>query len=70
MADPFYVDDGRPDGSVIGRSGGKLGFYGLATPIAKQSVVQEASTKTTTQMRAELSALQDALAALGIITVT
>lgn len=29
----FYVDDGNPEGSIFGRSGGKIGFFG-ATPSA------------------------------------
>lgn len=59
------------EGSVtkIGASGGTLGFYGLAVPIAKQTITQLATTKTTTQLRAEVTAIENALAALGIITV-
>ncbi|MFP5511426.1 MAG: hypothetical protein ACLGIP_20140 [Alphaproteobacteria bacterium] len=29
----FYVDDGNPEGSIFGRSGGKIGFLG-ANPTA------------------------------------
>lgn len=38
-----YVGDGSPEGEVLGRSGGKIGFYGLATPVAQHS-----TTGTTT----------------------
>lgn len=69
MANPEYLGSGQPDGENLGRSGGKIGFYGLATPIAKQTITQLATTKTTTQLRAEVTAIENALAALGIITV-
>jgi hypothetical protein len=65
------VGNGNPDGTVLGRSSSeKIGFYGVASPVAQQSLEQQSTTKTTTQLRAELSALQNALAALGLITVT
>lgn len=51
------------------RSNGTVGFYGT-TPITKQTVAQLATTKTSTQLRAELTDLQNALASLGMITVT
>ena len=69
---PTYerVDYGSDDGAHFGGSAtDKIGFYG-ATPIAKATLVQSASTRTTTALRAELSALQNALANLGLITVT
>lgn len=58
------------EGVMLGNSSSdKIGFYGTA-PIAKASLTQMSSTKTSTQLRAELSALQNALANLGLITVT
>jgi len=64
------VDYGSSDGVLIGGAAtDKVGFYGT-TPVVKATLVQLASTRTTTQLRAELSALQDALASLGLITVT
>ena len=70
MATYERVDYGSDDGSQMGgASTDKIGFYG-ATPIVKASLTQLASTKTSTQLRAELSALQNALANLGLITVT
>lgn len=66
----YEVGDGRPDGTVMGQdSSEKIGFYGT-TPVAQQSLTQQSGTQTATQLRAELTALQDALAALGIIAVT
>ena len=65
----YEVGDGRPDGTVMGQSATeKIAFYG-ATTIAQQTVTQQTGTQTTTQLRAELTALQDALGALGLISV-
>ena len=64
----YQVGDGCPDGVAVGQSGDKLGFYGT-TPIAVQTVTQQTGTQTATQLRAELTALQDALGSLGLITV-
>lgn len=48
MPTPSFVGSGDPDGEVLGRSGGKLGFYGLATPIAQRTgSAQVALTLTT-----------------------
>jgi hypothetical protein len=69
---PTYerVDYGSDDGAQLGGAAtDKIGFYG-ATPVVKATLEQLASTRTTTQLRAELSALQNALASLGLITVT
>jgi hypothetical protein len=61
---------GGGEGITLGNSSSDLiGFYGTA-PIAKATLAQLATTATTTQLRAELSALQNALANLGLITVT
>lgn len=66
----YEVGDGRPDGTVMGQSSTeKIAFYG-ATPVAQQALAQQTGTQTTTQLRAELTALQNALVTLGIISVT
>lgn len=64
------IGKSAPDGLVVGKSGEKIGFYGLATSIVKVSLTQLATTKTSTQLRAELTALQGALHNLGLITIT
>lgn len=65
----YEVGDGRPDGVNMGQSATeKIGFYGT-TPVAQQTVTQQTGTQTATQLRAELTALQDALGALGLIAV-
>jgi ribonuclease HI len=55
--------------NIMGTPGGTIGFYG-STPVARASITQQATTKTTTQLRAELTALQNALHDLGLITIT
>jgi len=67
MAIGEYLDDGNPDGSVLGRSNGKIGFYGLATPIVKQTITLGAGT-TTTLLKADVLAIVTALAAYGLVT--
>ena len=70
MASYEYLDYGSPDGAIFGRaSTEKIAFYG-GTPLAKVSLTQQATTKTTTQLRAELTALQNALHNLGLFTIT
>lgn len=68
MAEPYYADDGRDDGSVIGRSDGKLGFYGLATPIVKPVITSVGTTTgTTTVLKKKINRLNAALASLGLV---
>jgi hypothetical protein len=70
MASYEYLDYGSPDGAIFGRaSTEKIGFYGVA-PLAQVSLTQLATTKTSTQLRAELTALQNALHNLGLIVIT
>ena len=64
------VGYGGGEGVMLGNSSSDLiGFYGTA-PIAKVSLAQQASTRTTTQLRAELTALQNALHNIGLVTIT
>jgi len=70
MATYENVDYGSPDGALFGQSStSKIGFYGKA-PLAQVSLTQQATTATTTQLRAELTALQNALHNLGIVVIT
>ena len=62
MPDPAFY------GSQLG-AGGEVGFYGT-TPVTQQTVTQQSTTSTTTQLRAELTALQNALANTGLIVVS
>lgn len=67
-----YLDKGNDDGTNFGRSDGKIGFYGLTTPIVKQTVtltVTSATTSASTSWIAgDLVNIKAALAALGLIT--
>ena len=67
-----YVDRGNDDGMNFGRSDGKIGFYGLTTPIVKQTITVKATVTTGTDaftnIIADVTAIVDALAALGLIT--
>lgn len=57
------------DTFTIGASTSQFGFYG-SSGVTKASLTQLATTATTTQLRAELTALQGALHNLGLVTIT
>lgn len=66
------LSDGSPDGVRLGQSStDKIGFYGLTTPIAKQtctlSAALTAGTTTPANIAAAVDELHAALSALGII---
>jgi hypothetical protein len=46
MPEYEYIGDGRPDGTIVGQSSEKLGFYG-ATPVVQRAT---ATTHTTTNV--------------------
>ena len=62
------VGKGTTEGVVVGRTSGKIGFYGT-TPVAKQTVVTTALTTTPTNaaLATRINDIQDALKAYGII---
>lgn len=65
------LDHGRDDGAILGRSGGKLGFYGLATPIARPVITAVGTTtQTTTLLELRMNRLTKALENLGLIETT
>ena len=64
--------DGGTEGAVLGQSAtDKIGFYGLTTPIARQTTTLAAALATDTTTAANVAAavaeLYDALSALGIV---
>ena len=64
------VSYGTDDGVTVAISGGKLGFFGLATPIVKQVCSNAAAVtaaSTTTVCNTGLAELVTALVAYGII---
>lgn len=63
-----YLGTGGTDGSVLGRDGGKVGFYG-ATPIAKPTAnLATTATATTTALETSINSCLLALKNLGLIT--
>jgi hypothetical protein len=65
MAIGEYLDNDNPDGGVFGRAAGKIGFFGLATPIVKPTITLGAGT-TTTLLAADVAAIKAGLVALGL----
>ena len=61
------IGDGNDDGTNFGRSGDKIGFYGLGTPIVKASISLGAGT-TTTLLKADVTAIKAALVNLGLVS--
>ena len=45
-----YIDNGNDDGTNFGRSDGKIGFYGLTTPIVQPDFTQAALATTAVTM--------------------
>lgn len=70
MVSPDYIGTGAPDGTNVGRSDDKLGFYGLTTPIVKPTCTFAATSGTTVaaSVAADLYALRLTLESLGILT--
>lgn len=62
------LSDGNDEGTVVGQTGGKLGFYGLAVPVVQPALVVDGTDATTTQ--AAVNAVIDALVALGLIAAS
>ncbi len=66
MATIKELSDGGPDGTRLGQSStDKIGFYGLATPIARPATVTDATDATTAI--AAVNTVIDRLQALGLI---
>lgn len=64
----YYVDNGDDDGAVLGRSSGKIGFFGT-TPITKPVVTSiSTTTSTTTLLETRCKRLEDALKNLGLVS--
>ena len=74
MANVDYIDNGNDDGANLGRSDGKIGFYGLAAPIVVQTITVKASlsvgtANVNTFIKADVTAILTALSNLGLITI-
>jgi hypothetical protein len=69
MPTPVYVGSGDPDGEVLGRSSGKVGFYGLATPTlttATSGGFGFATSAAFNSFSAQLEELRATIVALGL----
>jgi hypothetical protein len=64
-----YIDNGNDDGANIGRSDGKIGFYGLTTPIVKATLTEAiVAGASAAAVNRSIRELQAALSGLGLIT--
>lgn len=65
-----YLGSGNDDGVNFGRSTtDKIGFYGLATPIAQPAITAiGTATATTTLLETRISRLETALRNLNLIS--
>jgi len=69
-----YLDDGNDDGTNFGQSTtGKIGFYGLATPIVQPTGATnvsptDASTTNVTPLAAAVNRLIAVLVSLGLMS--
>lgn len=63
------LSDSNPDGTRLGQAAtDKIGFFGLATPIARPSVTAVTTTTATTALNeTRISRLETALVNLGLI---
>ena len=63
-----YVGTGNDDGVVFGRSGDKIGFYGLATPIVKPTItITVTAAGPVTACATDINAIKAGLVALGLV---
>lgn len=64
------VDDGDDAGAILGRDGGKVGFYGTS-PVTQPSVTwPNTGTATTTLNETKVNRIMAALVNLGLIVTT
>jgi hypothetical protein len=64
-----YLEKGNDDGTNFGRSADKIGFYGLTTPIVKQTLTEViVAGASAPAVNRSIRELQSALCDLGLIT--
>lgn len=66
MATYNYVDNGQDDGSIMGRSGGKIAFYGETPVVQASAITTLATTPTATDIATAVNSIIAALANVGI----
>ena len=63
-----YLDNGNDDGTVFGLSDSKIGFYGLATPIVKQTLRIITAVDTLASVIIDIARIRTVLYNLGLCT--
>jgi hypothetical protein len=63
-----YLDNGNDDGTVFGASDAKIGFYGLAAPIVKQTLTIITAGDTIASVLTDLARIRTVLYNLGLCT--
>ena len=62
-----YLDNGNDDGTVLGVTSGKTGFYG-ATPYAKQTLTLVTTADSLANVITDLASIRTCLYNLGLCT--
>lgn len=63
------IGTGVTDGTVLGISGGKIGFFGNTSPVVKPTAnLATTTTATTTALETSITSILTALKNLGLIT--
>ena len=65
MGGVIHVDNGNPDGVIVGQSGNKVGFYGT-TPVAIQTATTAVSTALTGYLMTAVNSIITNAAAYGL----
>ena len=64
-----FLGSGNDDGTNVGRSTDKLGFYGLTTPITRPTLTaSNTATATTTINERRIDSIETILVNLGLVT--
>jgi len=63
-----YVDSGNDDGSVLGRTSGRIGFYGTSPVTKGAAVTTLATTPTATDIATAVNSIISRLQTVGLIT--
>jgi hypothetical protein len=61
-----YLGNGNDDGVNFGRSGDKIGFFGLTAPIVKPTITLLASSASAADNVIDIAAIKACLVSLGL----
>ena len=65
-----YTGPGNDDGEVMGRSSGKIGFYGASAPVVQATVTQITTTATGDELAVTVKAIITALGNMNMIATS